>query len=97
MAYSTDGFLIATAMRPHAGVGQAQAHVTLSTGVLSHTLTFHERCPAAEWHLLQQWSSYAGHGRSYGRGDIFRQDGQLAASFVQDAMIRARSGGAGAL
>lgn len=97
VAYSTDGFLIGTAMRPHAGVGQAQAHVTLSTGVLSHTLTFHERCPAGEWHLLQQWSSYAGHGRSYGRGDIFRQDGQLAASFVQDAMIRARSGGSGAL
>ena len=32
VAYSTDGFLIGTAMRPHAGVGQAQAHVTLSTG-----------------------------------------------------------------
>jgi acyl-CoA thioesterase len=97
VSYSTDGFLIGAAMRPHPGVGQAQAHVTLSTGVLSHTLTFHERCPAAEWHLLQQWSSYAGHGRSYGRGDIFRADGQLAASFVQDAMIRARSGAAGKL
>jgi acyl-CoA thioesterase len=97
VAYSTDGFLIGTAMRPHAGVGQAQAHRTLSTGVLSHTLTYHERCPASEWHLLEQWSSYAGHGRSYGRGDIFRADGQLAASFVQDAMIRARSGGAGKL
>jgi acyl-CoA thioesterase-2 len=97
VAYSTDGFLIGAAMRPHPGVGQAQAHQTLSTGVLSHTLTYHERCPASEWHLLQQWSSYAGHGRSYGKGDIFRADGHLAASFVQDAMIRARSGGAGKL
>ncbi|HEX4126129.1 MAG TPA: acyl-CoA thioesterase domain-containing protein [Acidimicrobiales bacterium] len=97
VAYSTDGFLIGTAMRPHAGVGQAQAHVTLSTGVLSHTLTYHERCPAAEWHYLQQRSSFAGNGRSYGHGDIFRRDGQLAASFVQDAMIRGRSGKAGAL
>jgi acyl-CoA thioesterase-2 len=97
VAYSTDGFLIGTAMRPHPGVGQAQAHVTLSTGVLSHTLTFHEPCPAGQWHLLQQWSLYAGHGRSYGRGDIFREDGQLAASFVQDSMIRARSGGPGRL
>jgi acyl-CoA thioesterase II len=97
VAYSTDGFLIGTAMRPHAGVGQAQAHRTLSTGVLSHTLTYHERCPAAEWHLLEQRSTYAGHGRSYGRGEIFRADGELAASFVQDAMIRARSGGAGKL
>jgi acyl-CoA thioesterase II len=97
VAYSTDGFLIGTAMRPHAGVGQAQAHRTLSTGVLSHTLTYHEPCPASQWHLLEQWSSYAGRGRSYGRGDIFRADGQLAASFVQDAMIRGRSGGAGTL
>ncbi len=97
VAYSTDGFLIGTAMRPHAGVGQAQAHKTLSTGVLSPTLTYHERCPAAEWHLLQQRSPYAGHGRSYGVGDIFRSDGQLAASFVQDAMIRARSGAPGKL
>jgi acyl-CoA thioesterase II len=97
VAYSTDGFLIATAMRPHEGVGQAQAHKTLSTGVLSHTLTYHERCPAADWHLLQQRSPYAGHGRSYGVGDIFRADGQLAASFVQDAMIRARSGAPGKL
>jgi acyl-CoA thioesterase II len=97
VAYSTDGFLIGTAMRPHPGIGQAQAHRTLSTGVLSHTLTYHERCLASEWHLLEQTSTYAGHGRSYGRGDIYRFDGQLAASFVQDAMIRARSGGAGKL
>jgi acyl-CoA thioesterase len=97
VAYSTDGFLIGTAMRPHAGVGQAQAHRTLSTGVLSHTLTFHEPCPASKWHLLEQRSSYAGHGRSYGRGDIYRLDGQLAASFVQDALIRPRAGMAGKL
>jgi acyl-CoA thioesterase len=97
VAYSTDGFLIGTAMRPHLGVGQSQAHRTLSTGVLSHTLTYHEPCPASEWHLIQQWSSYAGHGRSFGRGDIFRADGQLAISFIQDAMIRARAGGPGKL
>jgi acyl-CoA thioesterase len=46
---------------------------------------------------LEQRATYAGHGRSYGRGEIFRSDGQLAASFVQDAMIRARSGSAGKL
>ena len=97
VAFSTDGFLIATAMRPHGGVGQSQAHKTLSTGVLTHTMTFHEPCPASQWHLLQQWSSYAGRGRCYGHGEVFRTDGQLAASFVQDAMIRARSGGPGAL
>lgn len=88
LAFATDGFLIATAMRPHAGVGQAQAHVTVSTGVISHTLTFHEPALAGQWLLLSHHSPYAGRGRSYGRADVFRPDGALAASFVQDAMIR---------
>jgi acyl-CoA thioesterase II len=92
VAFATDGFLIATAMRPHAGVGQAQAHVTVSTGVVSHTLTFHEPAPAREWLLLSHHSPYAGRGRSYGRADVFRADGALVASFVQDAMIRHRDG-----
>jgi acyl-CoA thioesterase II len=93
LAFSTDGFLIGTAMRPHAGVGQAQAHRTLSTGVISHTLTFHEPCPASEWALLSHHATYAGHGRSYGRANVFRSDGVLAASFVQDAMIRPMDAG----
>jgi acyl-CoA thioesterase II len=88
LAFATDGFLIGTAMRPHEGVGQAQAHVTLSTGVLSHTLTFHEPLHADDWLLLSHHSTYAGHGRCYGRANVFAVDGALVASFVQDAMIR---------
>ncbi len=88
LAFATDGFLIATAMRPHAGVGQAQAHVTVSTGVISHTLTFHEPAAAGDWLLLSHHSAYAGRGRSYGAANVFRSDGALVASFVQDGMIR---------
>jgi acyl-CoA thioesterase-2 len=88
LAFATDGFLIGTAMRPHEGVGQSQAHVTLSTGVLSHTITFHEPVSASEWLLLTHRSTYAGRGRSYGRADVFGPDGGLVASFVQDSMIR---------
>lgn len=88
LGFATDGFLIGTAMRPHAGVGQAQAHRTVSTGVLSHTLTFHEPCSAAEWLLLSHRSSYAGRGRCYGAAEVFRADGALVAAFVQDGMIR---------
>ncbi len=97
LAFANEGFLIGTAMLPHPGIGQSQAHKTLSTGVLSHTLTFHEAYRAAEWHLLAQHSSYAGRGRSYGAGDVFTTDGELVASFVQDAMIRARAEGPGKL
>jgi acyl-CoA thioesterase len=94
VSYATDPFLIAAAMRPHRGVGQSQAHVTLSTGVISHTLTFHEPLPADDWFLLSHHSSYAGRGRVYGRADVFNRDGALAASFVQDAMVRRKEGGA---
>lgn len=87
VAFATDGFLIGTAMRPHKGIGQSQAHVSLVTGVVSHTLTFHEPCRARDWLLLANRSPYAGHGRTYGRADLF-QDGALVASCVQDAMIR---------
>ena len=92
LAFATDFFLIGTAMRPHPGVGQSQAHVTVTTGVVSHTLTFHEPFTAADWMLLRHHSTYAGHGRSHGRAEVFRGDGQLVASFVQDSMIRARAG-----
>jgi acyl-CoA thioesterase len=88
LAFATDGFLIGASMRPHAGVGQAQAHRTVSTGVISHTLTFHEPVAASGWMLLSHHGVYAGHGRCYGRANVFRRDGVLAASFVQDGMIR---------
>jgi len=95
LAYSTDGFLIGTAMRPHEGISQAQAHLAISTGVVSHTLTFHEPFRANQWMLLAQESPYAGRGRSYGRAHVFTEDGTLIASFVQDAMIRSFPDSAG--
>jgi acyl-CoA thioesterase len=88
LAYASDGFLIGTAMRPHPGVGQSQAHNGLSTGVISHTVTFHEPFVASDWMLFDHESPYSGRGRSYGRADAFARDGRLIASFVQDNMIR---------
>jgi len=89
LGYASDGFLIGTAMRPHAGVGQAVAHVTISTSVVSQTLTFHDVFDAGEWLLLAQRSPHAGAGRSFGRADVFTLDGRLVASFAQENMIRA--------
>ncbi|MCB1284373.1 MAG: thioesterase family protein [Microthrixaceae bacterium] len=94
LAFASDGFLIATAMRPHLGVGQSQAHVSISTAVISHTITFHDRFDAGDWLLLSHHSPHAGNGRSYGRAAVFTEDGRLVASYVQDAMIRPISTGA---
>jgi acyl-CoA thioesterase len=88
LAYASDGFLIATAMRPHHGIGQSLAHRTVSTTVLTQTLTFHEPFRAADWLLLDQRSSYAGRGRSHGTANVYTAEGGLVASFSQDNMIR---------
>ena len=93
LAWGTDGFLIGTAMRPHAGIGQADAHRSLSTGVVGHTLTFHEPFTMRDWLLIAHESPHAGAGRSYGRAQVFTREGRLVASFVQDNMIRAAAPG----
>jgi acyl-CoA thioesterase len=88
LAYGTDGFLIGTAMRPHPGVGQNMAHGAIATGVVSHTLTFHQPVEVGTWLLMAHESTYAGRGASYGRANVFTQDGTLVASFVQESMIK---------
>ncbi|MGI9578586.1 MAG: acyl-CoA thioesterase [Microthrixaceae bacterium] len=89
LAYLSDGFLIGTAMRPHEGLGQSQAHVSVATAVLSHTLTFHDDVAMGEWLLLSHASGHAGGGRSHGSAQVFDSSGRLVASYMQDAMIRA--------
>lgn len=88
LAFVSDGYLIGTAMRPHEGVGQSQAHVSIATAVVSHTLTFHEDVDLRDWLLLSHRSDHAGHGRSHGSAKVFDTSGRLVASYVQDAMIR---------
>ena len=79
LAWATDGFLIATALRPHAGIGQDDAHRGLSTGVVGHTIVFHEPFRADEWLLLAHRSPYAGrrphvrHRRRLHRGRPLRR------------------------
>jgi acyl-CoA thioesterase II len=88
LAYISDGFLIATAMRPHPGVGQALAHVSIATSVVGHTVTFHEPASIADWLLLAHHSTHAGGGRAHGRAQVFTTDGRLVASYVQDSLLR---------
>jgi acyl-CoA thioesterase-2 len=81
-------FLIAAAMRPHEGVGIDLTHDTISTGVITHTLSFHEPVDSSSWLLFAQESTFAGSGRSFGRGEVFDESGRHVASFVQDNLIR---------
>lgn len=87
LSWATNGLLIGTAMKPH-NLDLSEAHRTISTGVISNTLTFHDAFDARDWLLLSHDIPYAGRGRVYGRGLVFTRDGRIVASFVQDSMVR---------
>jgi acyl-CoA thioesterase len=86
-AFLTGVWLIPTALRPHPWA-MADTHVEISTGPVSHTMWFHEPFSADGWLLFETDSPKAGRGRTFGTGNIFREDGTLVASFAQENMIR---------
>jgi uncharacterized protein (DUF427 family)/acyl-CoA thioesterase len=88
LAQSTTHWTIAAAMRPHEGVTEAQAHVTLSTGILATTIAFHDEADVTEWLLYANPAIYAGRGLAQGEGRVFARDGRLVASYTVQAMIR---------
>jgi len=88
LTHSTTNWTIAAAMRPHEGVSQAEAHVTLSTGVLATTIAFHDAVDVSEWLLYANPAIYAGRGQVQGEGRVFARDGRLVASYTVQAMVR---------
>jgi acyl-CoA thioesterase-2 len=89
VAQSTTHWTIAAAMRPHPGFGEADAHVTLSTGIMSIAIAFHDEVDVTGWLLYANPAIYAGRGLVQGEGHVFTQDGRLVASYSVQAMIRA--------
>ncbi len=92
VAWTQPGFLIGLAMRPHTEIDIADAHTSISTGVISHTADFHDHADVGEWLLVAQEASYAGNGRVFGSGSVFTQDGALVSTFAQDSMARGVAG-----
>ncbi len=88
LAQSTTHWTIAAAMRPHEGVSEAQAHVTLSTGILATTIALHDEVDVTGWLLYANPAIYAGRGLAQGEGRVFTQAGRLVASYTVQAMIR---------
>jgi len=93
LAWCQPGQIIGLGMRPHRDtVNIADAHRSISTGVIAHTSHFHEPVDLADWLLIIQNATYAGRGRVYGRGAVYTRDGTLVATFEQDAMARGVEG-----
>jgi acyl-CoA thioesterase II len=88
VAYFTGHLGISTTMRAHEGIGTSQSHLTVSTAPLTVTVSFHEPVSWSGWLLYTHESTQVGAGMSYVRGAVHTQEGELIASFAQEAMIR---------
>jgi acyl-CoA thioesterase II len=89
LAQLTGHLSIAAALRPHAGVGQDQAHRTLSTAINAIALSIHAEVRADRWMLYLHRSTSAAAGMTHSECRVHDEDGGLLASFTVDAMVRA--------
>ncbi|OBK34427.1 acyl-CoA thioesterase II [Mycobacterium sp. 1245111.1] len=88
VAYFTGHLGISTTMRAHEGIGTAQSHLTVSTAPMTVSVSFHEPVTWTGWLLYTHESTQVGAGMSYVRGAVHTEEGELIASFTQDALIR---------
>ena len=93
LAQFTGHMSIAAALRPHEGIGQDQAHRTLSMGINGIHISFHREVHADRWMLYHHLSTFAGDGMTHSECRVHDEDGQLLASFTVEAMIRGVPGG----
>ncbi|MDZ7675420.1 MAG: thioesterase family protein [Acidimicrobiales bacterium] len=89
LAQFTGHISIAAALRPHAGVGQDQAHRTLSTAINAISLSIHADVRADRWMLYHHRSTVAGDGMTHSECRVYDEDRALVASFTVEAMVRA--------
>ncbi len=88
LAQFTGHIPIAAALRPHDGLGQDQAHRTLSMGINAISLSLHAEVRADRWMLYRHRSTFAGDGMTHAECRVHDEEGQLLASFSVDAMVR---------
>ena len=88
LAQFTGHIPIAAALRPHDGLGQDQAHRTLSMGINAINLSLHAEVRADRWMLYRHLSTFAGDGMTHAECRVHDEEGQLLASFSVEAMVR---------
>jgi acyl-CoA thioesterase II len=80
---------IAAALRPHAGIGQDQAHRSLSTAINAISLSIHREVRADRWMHYHHRSTFAGDGMTHAECRVYDEDDEHLASFTVEAMVRA--------
>jgi acyl-CoA thioesterase-2 len=85
LTYASDMTLLDTALLPHGG---EYAEPKLMMASLDHAMWFHRPFRADEWLLYAQDTPSASGARGLTRGLVYRRDGALVASVVQEGLIR---------
>src|SRR2546430_1708777 len=86
VAYASDMTLLDSATLPHPVSGWDDEKVMMAS--LDHAMWFHRPFRADDWLLYDQESPVAAGGRGLARGLIYRRDGTLAISVVQEGLVR---------
>ncbi len=85
LAYSSDFYLMGTALRPH---GKQFVRGDMLSASLDHAMWFHRPFRIDEWLLYVMDSPTASGGRGLNLGKIYTREGVLVASCAQEGLIR---------
>ena len=85
LAYASDMTLLDTSLFAH---GRSVFSKEVSAASLDHAMWFHNDFRADEWLLYSQDSPWAGGARGVNRGMLFRRDGTLVATTMQEGLLR---------
>lgn len=85
LTYASDLTLLDTTLLPH-GIESLDRQVTMAS--LDHAIWFHGPFRADEWLLYEQDTPAATEGRGLARGLVYRRDGVLVATVIQEGLLR---------
>ncbi len=85
VTFASDMTLLDSTLLAH---GKAWGTGDVVGASLDHAMWFHRQFRADEWFLYDQESPWTGSSRGLARGSIYTQDGALAASVVQEGLLR---------
>ncbi|MBU2116860.1 MAG: acyl-CoA thioesterase II [Alphaproteobacteria bacterium] len=85
LAYASDMAFMETALRVHGVTWQTPG---LQSASLDHAMWFHRPVDFNNWVLFDQDCPSTSQGRGFIRGEMYTQDGMLAASVAQECLMR---------
>ncbi|MDB5469483.1 MAG: acyl-CoA thioesterase [Caulobacter sp.] len=88
LAYASDMAFMETALRVHGLTWQTPG---LQSASLDHAMWFHRPVDFNDWLLFDQDCPSTSQGRGFIRGEMYTQDGRLAASVAQECLMRVKA------